>query len=148
MYNNNNQNFTTMTHQEFLNRVKDNLKVDENYYNKFVEPLYMMSNRDKDFFCEEFNKFGRLMVNKEDSIFDDFAMYYRTSEQYESKLRAEIAGLEEEIKRLQQIMIANGLENETLLPTRELIKRKLEMGFEVAPALTIEQLNYIKDNLQ
>lgn len=133
-----------MTHQEFTARVKDSLKVDVNFYTKWIEPLYMMSDKDKDQFCESFNKWGKYMIDEnEETVFEDWAMFYWSTEQYEKNMKKKQEELDAKIVRLQNVMIANGLEKETGLQTRDLILRKIELGRE----LTKAQLEFIQKNL-
>ena len=133
-----------MTHEEFLQRVKDNLKVDANYYTNWVEPLYMFCDQDKDQFCQSFNKWGKYMVDeKEETCFESWATALKGLEKSLHIMSEEQKRLKNEIANLQNIMIANGLEEVTGLQTRNLILRKIELGRE----LTKEQLDYIHNNL-
>lgn len=133
-----------MTHQEFLERVKDSLKVDETFYTQWIEPLYMMCGRDKDQFCASFNKWGKYMIDeKDETVFEDWASFYKETLLHEKNVKAERDALNDEIERLQNVMIAAGLEKETGLQTKDLILRKIELGRE----LTKSQLDFIHDNL-
>ena len=133
-----------MTHQEFLDRVKDNLKVDVNYYTKWIEPLYMMCDLDKDQFCASFNKWGKFMIDEpNETVFEGFVRFYLSYEQYEKNVKIKQQKDFAEIARLQNVLIVNGLEKETGLQTKELIIRKIELGRE----LTKAQLEYIYNNL-
>lgn len=133
-----------MTHQEFLNRVKDSLKVDVDFYTKWIEPLYMMCDLDKDQFCASFNKWGKFMIDEQnETVFEGFVNYYRASEAYEIKVREEKQELINKQVRLENLLIKNGFEHLVDIPTSQLIRRKLSMGM----GLTDSQRDYILENL-
>lgn len=135
-----------MTHQEFLDRVKDDLKVDENYYTAYVEPVYMATNINKDDFCKAFNKIGGHWIAEGDEVgelLDGIALYYKSTFNYEKKQDQCIERLNSEIARLENILIKNGQEELCDISTSVLIKRKVMMGMP----LTDEQKQYISDNL-
>ena len=136
-----------MTSQEFTERVKSEAlkNVDQDFYTKVIEPIYMMVDCDKDFFCNSFNKaFGKLM--KDDDVTEllrELAWFYKSSMDYEKKLEQEKKQLFQEIERLENALINNDLEEMVKLPKAELIRRKVRMGKQ----LTEEQKTYIINNL-
>ncbi len=135
-----------MTHQEFLDRVKDDLKVDVNYYTAYVEPVYMATDMNKDDFCKAFNKIGEHWIAEGDEVgelLDGIASYYESTFNYEEEQDKRIEGLASEIVRLENILIENGQEELCNIKTAVLIKRKVMMGMP----LTYEQKQYISEHL-
>jgi hypothetical protein len=135
-----------MTHQEFLDRVKDDLKVDVNYYTAYVEPVYLATCMSKDDFCKAFNKIGEHWIAEGDEVgelLDGIARYYKSTFNYEEKQDKRIEGFTSEIVRLENILIKNGQEELCKIKTADLIKRKVMMGMP----LTDEQKQYISENL-
>lgn len=135
-----------MTHQEFLDRVKDDLKVDVNYYTAHVEPVYMATNVSKDNFCKAFNKIGKHWIAKGDEVgelLENIASFYKKTECYKKVQDQRIELLDGEIARLENILIKNGQEELCNISTAFLIKRKVMMGMP----LTDEQKQYISEHL-